>query len=105
VAEPFQTIRPRSNNLLVEPYKKPPVSEGGILIPETARHDPNKLLWKVLRVGPGQLTKKGIRGPMSCKEGDIILTERANVAQLLDNTKQTQYILNEDYVVGIRWRE
>ncbi len=98
-------ILPRSNNLLVEPYEKPPVSPGGILIPDSARRDPNKLLWMVLKVGPGKLTKKGIRGPMTCQEGDIIHTERAFIGQPLDNVDGSKYLLNEDYVLGIVWRE
>ncbi len=98
-------IQPRSNNLLVEPYEKPPESPGGILIPDSARRDPNKLLWHVLAVGPGKLTEKGARGPMTCQEGDIVHAEQAFVAQPLDNVDGSKYLLNEDYVTHIVWRE
>jgi len=98
-------LKPRNSNLIVRRYKRPPESEGGIIIPESWEYDPNKLLWEVVEVGPGYRSKKGAICPTMCRVGDIIHSEDAFSAQPLDGDFKDLYILNEENVSHVVWSE
>lgn len=71
-------IKPLSNNVIIEPIeeeKKEEKTEGGIIIPETARKDDNErpAKGKVVAVGPGLMTENNERLEMSVKVGDEVL--------------------------------
>lgn len=70
------TIKPLSNHLVVQhlPYKVP----DGIVIPEAFAHvmqEADTKVFKVVAVGPGRVTRKGIRVPIECEPGDRIITK------------------------------
>lgn len=71
----MKTIRPLGDNLLVAPLP-PQRSIGGILLPDSVRDEANmggSKLYLVLAVGPGRVTKKGVRVPVQAAPGDHVV--------------------------------
>ena len=100
-------IQPRNDYLLVTRYERPEESPGGIIIPESYREDRSGWLWEVVAVGPGTLSKKGIRKPCDSKPGDIVYSEHPYAAQDLqmkDDNGRDLYLVNEQQVALLRWR-
>lgn len=56
-------LKPIRNQVLVKPYPSDEISEGGILVPESARRPSNKV--HIVKVGNGTKDK-----PMKLKAGD-----------------------------------
>ncbi|MBM4049218.1 MAG: co-chaperone GroES, partial [Planctomycetes bacterium] len=59
------------DRVLVEALESEEKTEGGIVLPDTAKEKPSK--GKVVAVGVGRLLDDGTRAPMSVKKGDQIL--------------------------------
>lgn len=57
-------MRPIRNFVLVKPFPADEISEGGILVPESARHESNKV--HVIAVGNGTSSR-----PMNLKAGQV----------------------------------
>ena len=49
-----------------------------ILLPEGVKFIGHYQLWRVLQVGPGRTTKKGVCVPIECQAGDRIVTVTAH---------------------------
>lgn len=64
-------VRPLDDRVLVEALESEEKTEGGIVLPDTAKEKPSK--GKVVAVGVGRLLDDGTRAPMSVKKGDLIL--------------------------------
>ncbi len=59
-------MKPIADRVVVEPFEPEEKTEGGIIIPDTAKEKPQK--GKVVAVGPGKKDQK-----MTVKEGDVVL--------------------------------
>jgi len=62
------------NNVLVEPIQYETI--GSIVLPEQLKMSQSlghPTVWWVLAVGPGRLTKKGVRVPIECEPGDRVI--------------------------------
>jgi len=65
-------LKPLGDRVLVERIdEEVQKTEGGIIIPDTAKEKPSK--GKVVAVGPGAIQEDGKRTPMDVKKGDKIL--------------------------------
>lgn len=64
-------IRPLDDRVLVKPLEAEEKTQGGIVLPDTAKEKPQK--GKITAVGPGKLLENGERMPLSVKVGDLIL--------------------------------
>lgn len=67
------TIRMTGNHVLLEPLPKPTASTGGILL-AMAQNDDRKQ-WRVVAVGPGRKTKKGVLVAPEVAPGDRVVAE------------------------------
>lgn len=76
----WESVRPTENHLTVELIANESVTDGGILIPDTAHNRPD--LARVLRVGPGKRVVRQdedtgeyvvVRVPIDLKPGDVVL--------------------------------
>ena len=66
-------LKPLSDHVLIEPLVEE--TKGGIILPETVdREKPIK--GKVIATGPGKVSEKGERVPMSVKVGDMVLFKK-----------------------------
>ena len=67
-------LRPLDDRLVVEPLEAEERTSGGILLPDTAKQKPQR--GRVLAVGPGKMSEKGDRTPVSVSKGDEVLYGR-----------------------------
>ncbi len=68
-------FKPLSNHVFIEPIEEEPTTKSGIVLPETVDKE-KPVKGKILAVGPGKLTDKGERIPMSVKVGDVVLFKK-----------------------------
>ena len=64
-------LRPIDDRVVIEPMESEQVTEGGIVLPETAKEKP--VQGKIKAVGPGRLLDNGDRLTPSVKVGDVVI--------------------------------
>jgi chaperonin GroES len=64
-------IRPLDDRVVIEPLEAEEKTQGGIVLPDSAKEKPTK--GKVISVGDGKLLDSGKRAPMLVKKGDQVL--------------------------------
>lgn len=64
-------LRPLRDQLLVARQEPQTQTEGGLIIPETAKEKPARGV--VISAGKGKLNEQGERAPLQVKSGDTIL--------------------------------
>ena len=64
-------IKPLGDRIVVRRFEAQEKTAGGILLPDSAKNKPQR--GKVLAVGPGKLSKKGVRQPLQVKAGDTVI--------------------------------
>ena len=64
-------IKPLYDRLLVKINNPEQTTEGGIIIPDSAKEKPSE--GEVIAVGPGEIGEDGKLKPMGVKEGDKVL--------------------------------
>ena len=67
-------IHPLEDRVVVEPLEADEKTAGGILLPDTAKQKPQR--GRVVAVGPGKMTEKGDRTPLSVDKGDEVIYGR-----------------------------
>ncbi|OGG38874.1 co-chaperone GroES [Candidatus Jorgensenbacteria bacterium GWA1_49_17] len=92
-------FKPLSNHVFIEPIEEEKKSKSGIVLPETAEKE-KPVKGKILAVGPGKLSEKGERTPMSVKIGDVVLFKKYGPDEVeLDGKK---YLVgDEDDILAI----
>lgn len=64
-------IRPLDDRVVVEPLEAAEKTQGGIVLPDSAKEKPTK--GKVISVGEGKLLDSGERAELLVKKGDKVL--------------------------------
>jgi len=64
-------IRPLADKVLVERIEAESKTAGGIVLPDTAKEKPQQ--GKIVAVGPGRVTDKGVKVDMEVRVGDRVL--------------------------------
>ena len=64
-------VRPLDDRVVVEPLEAEEKTQGGIVLPDSAKEKPTK--GKVISVGEGKLLDSGKRAEMLVKKGDQVL--------------------------------
>ena len=64
-------IRPLDDRVVVEPLEAEEKTQGGIVLPDSAKEKPTK--GKVVSVGEGKLLDSGKRAELLVKKGDKVL--------------------------------
>ena len=70
-AEVKTVIKPLGDRVVVKRIEEEPKTKGGIVLPDTAKEEPQK--GKVIAVGTGRVLENGQRVPLEVKEGDIVV--------------------------------
>ena len=68
-------FQPLSNRVFIEPLEGDKITKSGIVLPDTAEKE-KPIQGKVVAVGPGKLSEKGERIPMSVKVGSVVLFKK-----------------------------
>jgi chaperonin GroES len=91
-------VKPLHDRILVKRIEETETTQGGIIIPDTAKEKPQE--GKVIAVGAGKRDDKGERIPMEIKKGDRVLFGKYGGTEIkLDGVEHV--ILREDEVLGI----
>ncbi|MBM4065109.1 MAG: co-chaperone GroES [Planctomycetes bacterium] len=64
-------IRPLDDRVVIEPMEAEEKTQGGIVLPDTAKEKPMK--GKILAVGDGKMLESGKRAELLVKKGDKVL--------------------------------
>jgi len=64
-------IKPLADRVVVKPVEEEEVTQGSIIIPDTAKEKPQQ--GKVVAVGPGKISESGAKIDPEVKEGDVVL--------------------------------
>ena len=68
-------FKPLSNHIFLEALSDEKVTKSGIVLPDTAEKE-KPIMGKVVAVGPGKMSERGERMPMSVKAGDTVLFKK-----------------------------
>ena len=91
-------VVPLHDLVVIEPHKTPEVSEGGVILPDVARHKSQH--GTVKAVGPGLQTEEGDFVAMVVQEGDEVVFPRWSGSEIeLDG--EEVLILHESDILGI----
>jgi len=71
VAKKKVNMIPLDDRIIVRPMEAEETTEGGIVLPDTAKEKPQK--GEVVAVGDGKLLEDGGRAKMTLKKGDVVL--------------------------------
>jgi chaperonin GroES len=92
-------LKPLGDHVVVRPKEQEEVTNGGILLPDTARKRPFE--GEVIAVGSGRVLKDGTRAPLSLKVGDIVVYARYAGTEVRVNGEDL-IIIDEDSVMAIK---
>ena len=98
MAKPKTKIRPLQDRVIVRRLEEEEKTEGGIIIPDTAKEKPME--GKVVAVGKGKVLEGGKVVPLEVKKGDrILFSKYAGTEIKLDG--EEHLIMREDDILGI----
>jgi chaperonin GroES len=91
-------IRPLQDRILVKRIEEEEKTEGGIIIPDTAKEKP--IEGKVISVGKGKVSEDGKVMPLDVKKGDRILFGKYAGTEVKIEGEE-HLIMREDDVLGV----
>jgi chaperonin GroES len=91
-------IRPLQDRILVKRIEEEDKTEGGIIIPDTAKEKP--IEGKVIAVGKGKVSEDGKVMPLDVKKGDRILFGKYAGTEVKIEGEE-HLIMREDDVLGV----
>ena len=92
-------LKPLGDRIIVEPIEdKEQQSDGGIIIPESAKEKPTEA--KVLALGTGKTDDNGNKIAFEVKKGDKVLTSKYGGTEIKVDGKELK-ILNSDDILAI----
>jgi chaperonin GroES len=91
-------LRPLHDRILVERVEEEEKTQGGIIIPDSAKEKPAE--GKVVAVGEGKVAENGTKTPLELKVGDRILFGKYSGTEVKIEG-QEYLIMREDDVLGV----
>ena len=93
------TLRPLDDRVVVEAADAEEKTAGGILLPDTAKQKPQQ--GKVIAVGPGKLSDKGVRLLLSVKVGDTVLYGKYGGSDVEVNSREFKILRESDILAKL----
>lgn len=93
------TIRPLDDRVVIERLEAEEKTQGGIVLPDTAREKPAK--GRVVAVGEGRLLESGKRIPIDLKKGDNVLFGKYAGSEVTVNGKEYLIMREGDILAKI----
>ena len=88
-------IKPLADRVLIEPKEAEKKTEGGIIIPDTAKEKPQE--GTVVAVGPGKKDE-----PMELKKGDVVLYGKYAGTEINSpDGKKTYMIMHQSDILAV----
>ena len=98
MAKAKMKIRPLQDRVIVRQLEEEEKTEGGIIIPDTAKEKPME--GRVVAVGKGKVLEGGKVVPLDVKEGDrVLFSKYAGTEVKLEG--EEHLIMREDDILGI----
>lgn len=91
-------IRPIHDRIIVKRIEEDEVTEGGIVLPDTARE--KSVAGEVIAVGPGKILNNGELRPMSINVGDTVLFGKYSGTEIKVKGEYV-VVMREDDVVAV----
>ncbi|MCZ6691133.1 MAG: co-chaperone GroES [Planctomycetota bacterium] len=91
-------IRPLDDRVVVKVLDAEEKSDGGIVLPDTAKEKPSR--GEVVAIGVGRLLESGDRAPMSVSKGDTVLFGRYSGNEIKISGKEHN-VMRETEVLAI----
>ena len=92
-------VRPLGDRIVIRRQEAQDKTTGGILLPDAAKNKPQQ--GKVLAVGPGKLSKEGVRQPLQVKVGDNVLFTGWAGEEYRDKQKDNILLMREEDVLAV----
>ena len=92
------SMRPLGSRLVIEPIEQEEITAGGIVLPETAKENPQK--GTVLATGPGDRDENGNRIALDVQVGDTVLFAKYSGTEIKYDGKKL-LIMRESDVLAI----
>ncbi len=92
-------FKPLAHRVFLEPMTDDKTTKSGIVIPETAEKE-RPMKGRVLATGPGKLSEKGERIPMSVKVGDVVLFKKYGPDEIEIDRKK-YLVCEEDDILAV----
>ncbi len=92
-------IRPLDDRVVVEPLEAEEKTEGGIVLPDTAKEKPTK--GKIISVGEGKLLDNGSRAKILVKKGDQVLYGKYAGSEITVGGKEYLILRESDILAKI----
>ena len=87
-----------NDKIVVEVLKDSEVTDGGIIIPDSAKEKPQN--GKIVAIGKGKINEDGSIRPLEVKSGDIVLFGKYSGTEIkIDN--QERLIIREDDILAV----
>lgn len=91
-------IRPLHDRVVVKRIEEEEKTQGGIIIPDTAKEKPQE--GKVIAVGDGKVNEKGERLPLDVKKNNRILFSKYAGSEITIDGEE-YLIMREDDIIAI----
>ena len=91
-------IRPLQDRVIVKRLEEEEKTKGGIIIPDTAKENPQE--GKVIAVGKGKMTDEGKLIPLDVKVGDKILFGKYSGTEVKIEGEE-HLIMREEDILGV----
>ena len=92
-------VRPLDDRVVVEPLEAESKTQGGILLPDSAKEKPQR--GRILAVGPGKLHDNGNRSELSVAKGDEVIYGRYAGSDIQVERKELKILRESDILAKI----
>jgi chaperonin GroES len=92
-------VRPLGDRLVIRRQEAEEKTAGGILLPDTAKNQPQK--GKVLAVGAGRLLKDGSRRGLQVKVGDTVIFTSWAGEEYKDGQQSNILLMREEDILAV----
>src|SRR4051812_37339033 len=93
------TLKPLDDRVVLEPLEAEEKTTGGILLPDTAKQKPQQ--GKVVAVGPGKLSDKGVRTAVGVKVGDLVIYGKYSGSDVEVSSRELKILRESDILAKL----
>lgn len=93
------SIKPLDDRVVVEPIEAEEKTQGGILLPDTAKEKPMR--GKIVAVGEGRMLENGKRADLLIKKGDKVLYGKYAGTEVVVDGKEYLVMRESDILAKI----
>jgi chaperonin GroES len=92
-------IRPLDDRVVVEPLDAEEKTQGGILLPDTAKQKPQR--GRIVAVGPGKLLDNGSRSSLAVAKGDEVIYGKYSGNDITVGKREVKILRESDILAKV----